>query len=256
MNQDLAINTIHLHGALGDEFGGPFTLAVATPIEAVNALCRLLPGFQERLNEDGVYRVIRGSEQAGMDLGQDELDIRLPGEMHLVPVPAGAGGGSNGTVKTIAGVALVALAAYMTFGVGAAGVGTFFGASSATAAGVGTSIIGFTASMGLSLVMTGVSMMLSPQPRAGNTGADPNSSYLFYGNMNVVDQGVPVPLVFGRTRTGSIIVSSGLDVDEAPPIQAPTTPDPPPGQNETGSTGSNTGEAVDPYAPVNGAPDP
>jgi predicted phage tail protein len=37
---------IHLHGRLGDTFGGPYSMQVATPGEAIRALSVQLPGMR------------------------------------------------------------------------------------------------------------------------------------------------------------------------------------------------------------------
>ena len=42
---------------------------------------------------------------------------------------------------------------------------------------------------------------------------DPQASYSFSGIQNTSNVGTPVPLVYGETVVGSIVLSAGLDTD-------------------------------------------
>ena len=204
------MNTIHLHGALR-AFGGPFTLDVRTPAEAVRALCHLRPGFEDALRR-GVFRVIRGPRRTGQHLDQGELGINLAGTLHLVPVPRGAK--NQGGAKVVVGVALIAVAVAATWyagGIGGAGAAALLGTSEAVGALAFNAAVG----LGLSLTLTGVSMLLSPQPKSRtNNETEQERSYLFGGAQNTTEQGVAVPLVFGRIRTGSVVISASLEADQ------------------------------------------
>lgn len=219
------MNTIHLHGALR-AFGGPFTLDVRTPAEAVRALCHLRPGFEHALRR-GTFRVIRGPRRKGQHLDQSELGINLAGALHLVPVPRGAK--NQGGAKVVIGVALIAVAAVLTFGAGgfaggAAATGGLLGLSGATATTVGGLVINTAFGLGLSLTLTGVSTLLSPQPKSRtNNETEQERSYLFGGAQNTTEQGVAVPLIFGRIRTGSVVISASLEADSPVPSAGQTT---------------------------------
>ena len=41
------MRTIHLHGAAGERFGGPFVLAVESPAEAIRGLTHQIPGLKQ-----------------------------------------------------------------------------------------------------------------------------------------------------------------------------------------------------------------
>jgi predicted phage tail protein len=123
-----------------------------------------------------------------------------------MPVISGAGGGVG---KIIAGVALVAL----SFALPGSTIGLF---------GLGT--IGLTAfaapvlAIGASLVLGGVSQLLTPAPRlaapgaGGNREVDPRESFSFSGIQNTSRrQGIPVPIVYGETIVGSVVISAGID---------------------------------------------
>ena len=75
-------------------------------------------------------------------------------------------------------------------------------------------------SIGTSMLVSGVTSMLTPQKQNTNSAAsnmdrlDPAalaSNYSFTGLDNVSQAGVPVNLVFGEIMVGSITVSNGID---------------------------------------------
>ena len=135
-------------------------------------------------------------------------------EIKIVPVLAGAGGGAGGRI--LAGIGLIALA----FLIGPAAGGFLgIGAGLGSAAGAGlvggafASAVGF---IGLSLVIGGVSQLLTPTPKINAPGTqqdnnDPRKSYSFSGIQQTSRQGVPVPIVYGETIVGSVVISAGID---------------------------------------------
>jgi predicted phage tail protein len=121
-----------------------------------------------------------------------------------VPVITGAGGAG----RVIAGVALIALT-IATGGFGGAAVGLFGAAAPIALGTVGLGI-------GTSLVLGGVAQLLSPVPTMNassmaDTEKDPRKSYSFSGIQNVSRAGVPVPVVYGETIVGSVVISAGVD---------------------------------------------
>lgn len=202
------LRSIVLHGRLKAEFGGPFKLDIASPAEAVRALCYMVAGFRTKIRE-GHYRVVRGRLD-GLEYDVRTLPMRLGGarELHIVPVIAGSGG-NRGTGKIIAGVALLAAAviapyaAPALFAAGGALAGTF----------AGLSITGVAFSVGASLALSGVAQLLAPAVQT-NDGVPQNASFLLGGQVNVATQGGPVPVVYGRFRTGSVTVSAGLTIEQ------------------------------------------
>jgi predicted phage tail protein len=197
------LRKIVLHGRLGKRFGRSFKLDVESPAEALRALILQLRGFREHLRE-GNYRIVRGQMSRGHDLDLDccKLGLGSAGQLHIVPVVAGS---ASGIGKVLAGVALVALAFAMPYfapGIAAFGV-------------AGLTVAGVTASIGFSLALGGVAAMLAPSPTlAGGSATDPKASFLFGGQDNVTTQGGPVPLVYGLFRTGSVVISAGIDTEE------------------------------------------
>lgn len=236
--------TIHLHGRLRKEFGPSFTLAVKTPAEAVRALCHLKPGIEQALR-DGAWRVVRGPLKGGRRLGAEELHVNLDREMHILAAGRGAGGGRGmGAGKIILGVILIAAAVIFTGGAGAiglagaggaggagAGAGAGAAAGAAGAAGASAGAIGLggaafnstlmaaagisgtnVALFGAAMVFGGISALLAPTPGAMTGGPqDTKPSYLFNGQVNMTDQGNPVPLVLGKIRVPGQVISLGID---------------------------------------------
>jgi predicted phage tail protein len=96
--------------------------------------------------------------------------------------------------RIIAGIALVAIGLFVP-GIGALGVQILVG-------------------VGASLVLGGVAQLLTPTPRVAqgaDTQDDPRKSYSFSGIQNTSRQGVPVPIVYGETVVGSVVISAGID---------------------------------------------
>lgn len=81
-----------------------------------------------------------------------------------------------------------------------------------------TVVSGALTSIGTSMVVDGVTSMLSPQQSnlspTGQDALDPAalaSNYSFTGLTNISRAGVPVNLVYGEIVVGSIVVSNGVD---------------------------------------------
>ena len=190
------LQKIRVYGRLAKFLGRRvFHADVANAAEAVRFLLANFPQMEKHM-ADQHYRVSVGS----YDLSEDELhDPAGQQQIKIVPVLAGAG-----TVgRIIAGVALIALASIVTFGT----LGGF------VAAGVLNSVV---FGVGASLVLGGVAQLLTPVPKipqgaASNTDQDPRKSYSFSGIQQTSRQGTPVPLVYGETLVGSVVISAGID---------------------------------------------
>ena len=223
-----------LRGELAKKFGRVHHFDLNTPAEAIRALCANFEGFQQTLlsaGERGVGYIV----QVGRFGLQDVEEINNPTgereEISITPVLAGAGGGGGGIGQILAGVALVAIA------IAAPGVGLFAGGS--LGFGVVAGATGFAAAaaavggtIGLGLILSGTSQLLSPQPAdlpgvtggspqrkdsfepANNDPADNRSSYIYNGAVNLTAQGNPVPLCYGRMRVGSVVISAGVSTTD------------------------------------------
>jgi len=197
------MKTVLLYGHLAQRFGRVHRYDVASPAEAVRALCATQPGFRRAAADGGAYRVLVGGRQA-LRGEQLHLPVGARESIRIVPVTAGAGRGL-GTI--IVGAALI----YFSGGL-ASGVGGVFNASAATITKLGTAFSSF----GASLVLSGVSQMLFPPRKPGEVERPENKpSYNFDGPVNRAAQGNPVPLLYGGPLiVGSQVISAGLSVEQ------------------------------------------
>lgn len=174
-----------------------FEADVASAAEAVRFLVVNFPQLRPHMAEQ-YYKVTVGTYA----LAADELhDPAGQQEIKIVPVLAGAGGATG---RILAGIAIIGL----SFGIGAiASAGVTLGGL----AGIGTvGTIGV--GIGATLVLGGVAQLLTPVPTVStDQQPDPRKSYSFSGIQNTSRQGIPVPVVYGETVVGSVVVSAALD---------------------------------------------
>jgi predicted phage tail protein len=180
------VRTIRLYGPLS-KFGRVHRFAVSSTAEAMRALCTQVAGFEKFLmnaKDNGLtFAVFNGRR----NLGEKELEYPVgDDEIRIAPVLVGSK--KAGLFQTILGAALIV-------------VGVL------TSAYGGGSLIG----LGASVALGGVMQMLSPQTAGlAGTGPDNGTSYYFNGPVNSSAQGEPVPLVYGRMRVGSKVISAGI----------------------------------------------
>lgn len=193
------LRTIRIYGRLAKFLKRrKFEAEVSTAAEAVRFLLANFPQL-ERHMADQHYRVSVG----GYDLAEGELhDPAGQQEIKIIPVVAGAGA----VGRIVAGVALIAAALLFAPGAALAG-GLLTLGPTAVSIGVG---------IGVSLVLGGVAQLLTPvptmnQPTMTDTQKDPRKSYSFSGIQQVSRAGVPVPIVYGETLVGSVVISAGID---------------------------------------------
>lgn len=215
---------IYLHGNLGLEFGNHFKLDVHSVGESIRALEANFPGKFYKFIKDGTYRIQRSLKDPGL-CEEDELKMNLSSkEIHIVPVIQGAkGGGGKGIFTVFLGVALIGAA--IAFAPAAAAGGGFFGANMGASviggAGLFSGITwGQVALWGVGLALSGVSSLLSSQVNSTSAAArespEERPSFLFNGATNNTEQGGPVPLVYGKMRVGSTVISGGITTEKLP----------------------------------------
>lgn len=185
------LRKIRLYGKLAKFIGKRVLEAdVATAAEAVRFLVANWPAVEKHM-ADQHYRVIVGS----YDLAESELhDPAGQQDIRIVPVVAGAGA----VGRIILGVVLL-VAAFAIPGF---------------AAWAGPTAYSLIIGVGASLVLGGVAQLLTPVPKipqGNNTDQDPRKSFSFSGIQQTSRQGVPVPVVYGETLVGSVVISAGID---------------------------------------------
>ena len=230
--------TVRLLDDLGARYGSEHVyFNLRSPAEAIKLLCINHPALQKELTEAHQHGVGYTLVQAGTFLGYEDLQLPLgKNDLVLAPVIAGSGGSTG---QILAGVGLIA-ASFLLPGAGIFGTTSIFGISAAGATGAGVvagsafgTVVGSAISaIGASLVLGGVSQMLSPQPTiptlnnrtapgqntnaAGSQGVSRatsgQQSYAFAGPANTVGVGATVPLVYGKLLIGSHLLSSRVRV--------------------------------------------
>jgi predicted phage tail protein len=214
------MRNVFLHGKLKKEFGSVFRFDVSTASEALRALDCAFPGKFVASLREGAYKIIRGRKTGGMALDLDLVCKFNLGnaDLHIIPVAAGSSAKGRGTTKAIIGVALVGAAIF--FSGGLAGAGLLSGMSMAIP---GTAILGGAgitygtlAMVGVGLALAGVGMMkaASETPKTSES-VDQAASWSFSGPGNSIQQGGPVPLVYGEGIFGSVTISAGIDIENA-----------------------------------------
>lgn len=199
-----ALRTVRLFGALGARFGRRFELAVASPAEAVHALCVLLPGFKQVVaSTQGVaYRVmVRGGGLRTQVRDEETLELSAGSGTQICIVPVVLGAKRAGLFQLIVGATLIVL----SFTTGNP----------------------FMLKIGGALVLGGVAQLLSPQRLGSASTAEREVSAAINGPPNVTSEGGPVPLIIGRMIVGSVVASSGLSTDEFTPPASSLPPAPP-----------------------------
>ena len=177
---------MRLYGALGARFGRIHRFVLRSPKDAIRALVAMVPGFERELmtsKDRGVsYAVFVGKRNV------TESQIEHPsGEEDVRIAPVLSGSKAAGLFQTIAGVALAIVGA----------VSMYFGNP------YGSEMV----MMGVSLALGGIAQMVSPHQTTQSKGL---ASYNFNGAQNTTYQGGPVPLLYGRMRVGSTVISEAL----------------------------------------------
>jgi len=207
------MKVVKVYGALRKKLGQcRFEFEADTPAQALKALCVNFPWLTKWLldsERDGVsYRVTMGKEKLS---DQTASALALPWSekevFSITPMVAGAG---RGAAQIGIGLGLIALAIVNPFG--AAAIGTF--GSSIGAISVSTAV----GVIGASLVLGGIAQAISPAPAISSLERGKEAarleSFSFSGIVNTSQQGLPVPIAYGRVFTGSGVLSSALDVDQ------------------------------------------
>jgi predicted phage tail protein len=191
------LRKIKLYGKLAKFIGHRVLEAdVATAAEAVRFLLANWPELEAHMS-DQHYRVSIGT----YDIDLEELH-HPAGAAPISFVPVATGAGAVGRI--IAGIALIALA--IVFAPGGALAGAAFT--------LGSQAVTIIAGIGISLALGGVAQLLTPTPKVpqgADNQDDPRKSYSFSGIQNTSRQGVPVPIVYGETLVGSVVISAGID---------------------------------------------
>ena len=239
----MMLRTVYLYGVLGRRYGWRHAFDIETLPEAVWALDANHPGFKRDFLRGPAYSFVKGAtRRAGIPMALAEVAMPLSRhDLHIVPAAYGHGGGNGGLTvgKIVLGVAMIAGA---FFTAGATALGTAAAAASAEGLGIPASAaglgLGFSvelpligavtygriAGIGAMIALGGVSQLLSPTPHAAPSYSaerpEARPSFIYNGPTNTAEQGGPVPVVYGRMRVGSALVSSSVSTDQVEGAQS------------------------------------
>jgi len=194
------LRKIKLYGELAKFLGQKtFEAEVNNAAQAIRFLVVNFPQLEKHM-ADRYYKV------AIDDWELEEKELHYPNgqeDMKIIPVVGGEGG--RGLGKVLLGAALIGGAflftplSFANFSTTTVG----FGSAAGIAKGV--------ALIGGSLILQGVSDMLTPVPKIAESEQDPRLSFNFSGIQNTSRAGVAVPVIYGEVLTGSVVISAGIE---------------------------------------------
>ena len=68
--------------------------------------------------------------------------------------------------------------------------------------------------VGLALAISGLAQMLTPVQDIKENEQDPRLSFNFSGIQNTSRAGVPVPVIYGETMVGSVVISAAIENEQ------------------------------------------
>jgi predicted phage tail protein len=164
---------VTLHGTLAKEFQKSFYLSINRPKEVFDAISCSHPKFRHRIIElaqQGVHFAVLINGKKIEKI--EDLQVKTQNSIDIVPLICG-----SGPALIIPFLISAAKAILMT------------------------------------AAMTALSMLLAPKPKierpTSNVSAS-KQSFNFASKANVVEQGMPVPVGYGRLRVGSAIIQSSI----------------------------------------------
>lgn len=193
------LTKVYLEGVMGDQFGHEWELEIASPAEAIRLIDANSPGLlnwiRGNVRKYSHYQVVVEYQDGATEPLNDGtyLKDRVMASVRFVPVIAGSGKWTN----AIVGAILIVVGYYVG---GQQGAGMM--------------------KMGASMMIGGVIQALTTRTsnaRLSSDSARESKSLVsegFDGPVNTVQQGTPIPLIYGRVMVGSQVISAGLVVDQ------------------------------------------
>ena len=197
---------VKLLGELGKKFGSEWTSNSKSMRDILKLIDCQVDGFKEYL-QDCHEKNIGFTIQNGEDfIDYDDLVLcPIKDTVIISAIPAGSG---KGLKKILGSLGILAIMIFNPTAVFVEGVGSF---SAAMEAGFFASLNNtglFLTSIGANLAIAGITEMMLPD--AGDMTSDP--SFLFNGADNTIEQGQPVPLLYGEMRIGGLPISQQFSV--------------------------------------------
>lgn len=192
----MGMRTIRLYGVLGSKFGREYRLDCNSPADAVQALCNMVPGFEQFMRTADQKGLVFAVFSGKRNLSEDELIFRGTEDEVIRIAPIIKGSKQGGVFQTILGAVLVVVGAVMNV----------------YAPGSGTGLM----AAGVAMFAGGVIQMLSPMPKVNGTGEEDgnNPGTGFGGPVTTTSTGHPVPLLYGEFEVGGAVLSGGIYAED------------------------------------------
>lgn len=178
---------VYLQGELADRFGEKLVLNVPTLSDLFKLLYANDPTLKQYMLDCGEKGISFSCELADRSLAEEEgLEQLEEGDLFVAPVPSGSKSGGG---KLLAALAIVA---FMLI----PGPHQAYLASTIVKGGTLTygQVLG---GMAVNLALSGIQQLMLPDPATDKTGP---KSYLFDGSATNMQEGDPVPLLYGELR--------------------------------------------------------
>jgi len=219
------MTSITLHGEIAQQVGREkWNLKVSSIKEAMRAIQvlskgKLLKYLISAAEKSIEYKILVNKREiiAAENISLEKPDSIINSELmminekletlDIIPIIKGAGGGGNNRTKGI--IALVLAVILIATGVFAP-EGFAIGLSTVASASLSTALV----LSGVALAVTGVTLLMMSPPkfddfRKIDGGGKP--SYLFDGPTNILGEGGPVPIGYGRMKIGSQTVEISVN---------------------------------------------
>lgn len=178
---------VRLHGELAKDFGRVWSLDIKSPKEAIAAIDANRPGFRRKILELAQQGMCFRVRTRSHDYDDKDVHTHLgrEGRVDIIPIVMGSSAG----VRFVIGAVLVA-ANFLT--------------------GFNNPYV---YQAGAALMLGSIVEWLTPVPKRddANKSAD---SWTFNGPTNNVDQGMPVPIIYGEVLTGGYTISGGISISQ------------------------------------------
>ena len=229
---------VRFYGSL-KQFGTEFNLDCKTPAEVVHALTSQIPKLRQFIQQ-GLFTVKVGREYLDSRYLEQGLSQKLKDDTTVHFTPTLKGSKRGGLFGVIAGAAIVAGALVL----GPLGLGVLGSTSAMMIGGLGASmLLGGVAQMLTKMpTMRGVTPTGAVKPESVKSKQEEKKQSTSFSNLsNMVAQGKSMPLAYGLIRTGTLVISQGvetMDVERNPTTSVVDSPNKP-ANPATGNTGNN-----------------
>ena len=226
---------VRFYGSL-KQFGSEFNLDCKTPAEVVHALTSQIPKLRQFIQQ-GLFTVRVGREYLDNRYLEQGLNQHLKDDttVHFTPVLKGSK--KAGLFQTIVGAVMVVVGA----------VTSWAGGSALVVAGIGLMAGGAAQMLTKMPTMRGVTQTGAVKPesiKSKQEEKEKKQSTSFSNLSNMVAQGKSMPLAYGLIRTGTLVISQGvetMDVEREPTVSAAEEANKLTASNTVNIGNSNTG---------------